>query len=72
MNQILIKNARLINEGKIVSSDIFIENEIIKEVSSSISLKSSSVQIIDADWNNFVMPGVIDDQVHFREPGLNS
>ena len=69
MNQILIKNARLINEGKIVSSDIFIENEIIKEVSSSISLKSSSVQIIDAE-NNFVMPGVIDDQVHFREPGL--
>ena len=69
MNQILIKNARLINEGKIVSSDIFIENEIIKEVSSSISLKSSSVQIIDAE-NNFVIPGVIDDQVHFREPGL--
>jgi dihydroorotase len=69
MNQILIKNARLINEGKIVSSDIFIENEMIKEVSSSISLKSSSVQIIDAE-NNFIMPGVIDDQVHFREPGL--
>jgi len=69
MNQILIKNARLINEGKIVSSDIFIENEMIKEVSSSISLKSSSVQIIDAE-NNFVIPGIIDDQVHFREPGL--
>ena len=69
MNQILIKNARIINEGKIITSDIFIENEIIQEVSSSISLKSSSVQIIDAE-NNFVMPGIIDDQVHFREPGL--
>ena len=69
MNQILIKNARIINEGKIISSDIFIENEMIKEVSKSISLKSSSIQIIDAE-NNFVMPGVIDDQVHFREPGL--
>ena len=69
MNQILIKNARIINEGKIISSDIFIENEMIKEVSKSISLKSSSVQIIDAE-NNFVMPGIIDDQVHFREPGL--
>ena len=64
MNQILIKNARIINEGKIISSDIFIENEMIKEVSKSISLKSSSVQIIDAE-NNFVMPGIIDDQVHF-------
>jgi len=40
MNQILIKNARIINEGKIISSDIFIENEMIKEVSKSISLKS--------------------------------
>ena len=69
MNQILIKNARIINEGKIISSDIFIENEMIREVSKSISLKSSSIQIIDAE-NNFVMPGVIDDQVHFREPGL--
>lgn len=69
MKQILIKNARIINEGKIISSDIFIENEMIKEVSKSISLKSSSVQIIDAE-NNFVMPGIIDDQVHFREPGL--
>ena len=69
MNQILIKNARIINEGKIITSDIFIENEIIQEISSSISLKSSSVQIIDAE-NNFVIPGIIDDQVHFREPGL--
>ena len=69
MKQVLIKNARIINEGKIISSDIFIENEMIKEVSKSISLKSSSVQIIDAE-NNFVMPGIIDDQVHFREPGL--
>ena len=69
MNQILIKNARIINEGKIITSDIFIEDEIIQEISNSISVKSSSVQIIDAE-NNFVIPGVIDDQVHFREPGL--
>ena len=69
MNQILIKNARIINEGKIITSDIFIEDEIIQEISNSISVKSSSVQIIDAE-NNFIIPGVIDDQVHFREPGL--
>jgi dihydroorotase len=69
MNQILIKNARIINEGKIITSDIFIEDEIIQEISNSISVKSSSVQIIDAE-NNFVIPGVIDDQVHCRETGL--
>ena len=46
MNQILIKNARIINEGKIIKSDIFIENEIIQEVSSSISLKSSAILLI--------------------------
>ena len=49
MNQILIKNARIINEGKIITSDIFIEDEIIQEISNSISVKSSSVQIIDAE-----------------------
>ena len=65
----LIKNARIVNEGKIFNGDILIENEYIKEVSSSISAKSSNVHVFDAE-DNFVLPGVIDDQVHFREPGL--
>ena len=66
---VLIKNARIVNEGKIISGDILIENELIKEVADTISAKSPEVIIHDAE-NNFVLPGVIDDQVHFREPGL--
>ena len=65
----LIKNARIVNEGKIFEGDVLIEDQYIKEISSSISVKNSNVTIIDAE-NNFLIPGVIDDQVHFREPGL--
>ena len=66
---VLIKNARIVNEGKIFTGDILIENEYIKEVADSISAKSPDVIIHDVE-GNFVLPGVIDDQVHFREPGL--
>jgi len=65
----LIKNAKIVNEGNIVEGDILIENDIIKEVSSSISANSEDVIIIDVE-GNYVFPGAIDDQVHFREPGL--
>ena len=66
---VLIKNAKIVNEGKVLEGDILIENEYIKEVSSSISAKSADVIVIDAE-GNYVLPGAIDDQVHFREPGL--
>ena len=66
---LLIKNARIVNEGTIFEGDVLIEDQIIKEISSSISVKSSNVTVIDAE-NNYLIPGVIDDQVHFREPGL--
>ena len=66
---LLIKNARIVNEGTIFEGDVLIENQIIKEISSSISVKNSNVTLIDAE-NNYLIPGVIDDQVHFREPGL--
>ena len=65
----LIKNARIVNEGKIISGDILIKGEFIEQVDSSISAKSADVNVIDAE-GKLVMPGVIDDQVHFREPGL--
>jgi dihydroorotase len=65
----LIKNAKIINEGRIFEGDILIEGEIIKEVANSISAKSSQDEIIDVE-GSYVFPGVIDDQVHFREPGL--
>ena len=68
-NRVLIKNARIVNEGKIFNGDILIENEYIKEIADSISAKSSNVQVLDVE-NSYIFPGVIDDQVHFREPGL--
>ena len=70
-NSILIKNGKIINEGEIYPSDIYIEDEIIKEVSESITPKFSDTKTIDAE-GNFIIPGLIDDQVHFREPGLLS
>lgn len=67
--QVLIKNAKIVNEGVVFEGDILIEGEFIKEVGESISAKSSDVQVFDAE-GKYVLPGVIDDQVHFREPGL--
>ncbi|CAN1557535.1 PyrC Dihydroorotase and related cyclic amidohydrolases [Flavobacteriaceae bacterium] len=69
MNRYLIKNAKIVNEGVIFEGDVLVENDLIVEVSESISLKSSDCMIIDAE-GNYLLPGVIDDQVHFREPGL--
>jgi dihydroorotase len=69
MNTVLIKNAKIVNEGKIVEGDVLIENEWIVEIAESISPKSPHCKIIDAE-GSYLMPGAIDDQVHFREPGL--
>ncbi len=68
-NSILIKNANIVNEGKITNSDIYIENGLFKEIAPQISAKSADVQVIDAE-GKYLFPGIIDDQVHFREPGL--
>ncbi|MFD1614297.1 dihydroorotase [Gelatiniphilus marinus] len=65
----LIKNANIVNEGKIFNGDILIEGEFIKQISKSISAKSADVHVLDAE-GKYLLPGVIDDQVHFREPGL--
>ena len=66
--RILIKNAQIVNEGKIFKSDILIENDLIAKISESIPEENID-KIIDAE-GEFLIPGVIDDQVHFREPGL--
>ncbi|TYB79016.1 dihydroorotase [Bizionia myxarmorum] len=66
---LLIKNGKIVNEGTIFEGDIYIENDIIKEIAPIISVKSGNVKVIDAE-GNYILPGVIDDQVHFREPGL--
>jgi dihydroorotase len=69
MNTTLIKNAKIVNEGEIFEGDVLIENEYIVEIAQSISPKSANCKIIDAE-GNYLIPGAIDDQVHFREPGL--
>ena len=67
MTTTLIKNATIVNEGKIFQSDVFIQNGIIEEISEKIDCVADNV--IEADGKHLI-PGVIDDQVHFREPGL--
>ena len=69
MNSILIKNAKIVNEGQVFEGDVLIQGEYIVEIAESISAKSNNTTIIDAE-GNFLIPGMIDDQVHFREPGL--
>ena len=69
MNPILIKNAQIVNEGLIFRGDVLIQDDRIAEVAESISVKSSDTKVIDAD-GFYLVPGMIDDQVHFREPGL--
>ena len=69
MSEFLIKNAKIVNENKIFEGDVHIKGDQIIEVSSSISAKSSDIKIIDAGGKHLI-PGIIDDQVHFREPGL--
>ena len=69
MNTVLIKNAKIVNEGKIFEGDVLIENEFIVEIAAQISPKLASCKIIDAE-GSYLIPGAIDDQVHFREPGL--
>jgi dihydroorotase len=67
MNSYLIKNAKIVNEGSVYVSDLLIEDGFIKQISNSIS--DTSYPTIDAK-GNYLIPGLIDDQVHFREPGL--
>ncbi|WP_310994077.1 dihydroorotase [Aequorivita marina] len=69
MKSVLIKNANIVNEGEINKGDVLVENGMIAEIANSISMKSGDTKIIDAD-GFYLLPGMIDDQVHFREPGL--
>ncbi len=67
MSTILIKNAQVVNEGEIKVQDIFIKDGRIEQIAPSID--KIATQEIDADGLH-LLPGLIDDQVHFREPGL--
>lgn len=63
----IIRNANIVNEGKIFISDVLLENGIISKIGSEI--KAQNATEINAE-GKYLMPGAIDDQVHFREPGL--
>lgn len=64
----VILNARVVNEGTITEKDIYIKDGFIEQIGTDLQHKSAD-QVIDAK-GQYLMPGVIDDQVHFREPGL--
>lgn len=63
----LLKNAQIINEGSVQTADVLIEGDRISKIAPS--LQDSEAEVIDLT-GKFLMPGVVDDQVHFREPGL--
>lgn len=67
MKRTIIKNAKIVNEGKIIEGDVLINGQFIERIDIDISVKNAKV--IDAQ-GKFLIPGAIDDQVHFREPGL--
>jgi len=69
MSKLLIKNAKIVNEGICFEGDVLIEGKFIKEIAEKISPKTSDTKILDAE-GKLLIPGMIDDQVHFREPGL--
>lgn len=65
----LIKNARIVTDGRVFEGDVLIQDERIVKIDDSISVKSADVFVLDAE-GKYLLPGLIDDQVHFREPGL--
>lgn len=68
MTKYLIKNGTLVNEGKSLTMDILLQDGIIQKIDKNITA-DASMEVIDAS-GLLVLPGCIDDQVHFREPGL--
>jgi dihydroorotase len=68
MNSYLIKNTKIVNEGKTIQGDVLIKNGRIEKIASQIEAIGGITEINGE--NQFLLPGVIDDQVHFREPGL--
>ncbi|MEM7278707.1 MAG: dihydroorotase [Pseudomonadota bacterium] len=66
--QLLITNAKVVSDGKTVESDVLVANGRIERIDSGLSVKPP-VKVIDAA-GRYLLPGMIDDQVHFREPGL--
>src|SRR5688572_23577910 len=68
MSSILILNANIVNEGKVFQGDVLIKGQYIEKIGKDLQ-SSTADKVIDAK-GKYLLPGVIDDQVHFREPGL--
>ena len=67
MAQTLLKNCRIVNEMEQIEADVLLDPPFIKKIDKSISAKEATVVDVEG---HFLLPGLIDDQVHFREPGL--
>jgi dihydroorotase len=70
LNKLLISNARLVNEGEVRELDVLINGDRIEKVATGIAAPANA-SVIDAA-GKYLLPGMIDDQVHFREPGLTN
>jgi dihydroorotase len=68
MARTLILNANIVNEGRIIEGDLLIDDERITQIGSDLSSLHADT-VVDAE-GKYLLPGVVDDQVHFREPGL--
>ena len=68
MKSVLIVNAQVINEGHSKNSDVYIRNGRIEQIDTNLSTRKADV-LIDAE-GMALLPGMIDDQVHFRDPGF--
>lgn len=69
MSKVLIKNVTIVNEGLVFQSDVLLEGGRIKKIAKAISPPNERCQVMDEE-GLFLLPGMIDDHVHFREPGL--
>ncbi|MES2689832.1 MAG: dihydroorotase, partial [Bacteroidota bacterium] len=68
MSTLLIRNAKLVNEGKTYFADVYIKNKVIEKIDTN-GIAMPADKVINAE-GLYLLPGAIDDQVHFREPGL--
>jgi len=67
MGSFLITNANIVNEGRIILADVYVKGDVIEKIGADLSHLQADM-IIDGA-GKFLFPGIIDDQVHFREPG---
>lgn len=70
MSTLLIRNAKLVNEGRSYFADVYIKDKFIEKIDTN-GIAMPADRVINAE-GLYLLPGVIDDQVHFREPGLTN